>query len=110
MSEETPPDTGASGAAGFVAENRDLLIPMGVAVGLHLALSLLAFLPVMHTGGDNAAYLTLASSLLDGGYRELWNPGAPPHTKYPPGFPVVLASLLAVGFKTFTAFKIVPVA
>jgi hypothetical protein len=63
-------------------------------------------MPAPHTGGDNAAYLSLAQSLVTGhGYTELWDPEAPPHTKYPPGFPVVLAALMAAGAASWGAFK-----
>jgi 4-amino-4-deoxy-L-arabinose transferase-like glycosyltransferase len=65
-----------------------------------------AFNPAPHTGGDNAAYLTLAYSLLqDGRYTELFDPAGLPHTKYPPVFPALLALLMALGFRTWVAFK-----
>ena len=66
----------------------------------------LAFQVVPHPGGDNAAYLTLAHSLLErGAYLELWEPGEPPHAKYPPVFSSLLAALMALGASTWTAFK-----
>lgn len=69
-----------------------------------------AFVPAPHTGGDNAAYLTLGYSLVqDGSYTELFDPARPPHTKYPPVFPALLALLMLGGARTWTAFKMVAV-
>ncbi|MFO7893289.1 MAG: hypothetical protein R6U63_06135 [Longimicrobiales bacterium] len=77
-------------------------------VGVHLVVSGLAFDPVPHTGGDNTAYLALARSLLGhGGYLELWEPGQPPHTQYPPGFAAILAVVWAVGLRSWTALKLI---
>ncbi|MDE2806347.1 MAG: hypothetical protein OXN18_14495 [Gemmatimonadota bacterium] len=73
---------------------------------VHLVLAFLSASPTIHTGGDNAAYISLANSLAsDGSYVESWHPGAPPHTKYPPLYPAVLALMLLLGFKTWGAFK-----
>ena len=74
--------------------------------GLHLAAAAAAFHPTPHSGGDNVAYLTLARSLLEhGAYLQLWDPLAPPHAQYPPGFPLLLAGALAVGITSWTALK-----
>jgi hypothetical protein len=75
----------------------------------HVLLALAAFNPAPHTGGDNAGYITLARSLLETGtYTELWDPAAPPHTKYPPVFPALLALWMLLGAKTWIALKTVP--
>lgn len=59
-----------------------------------IALALAVFDPRVFTGGDNAAYYALAEALATGrGYVDLVAPGAPPHTQYPPGFPLVLVPL-----------------
>jgi hypothetical protein len=56
-----------------------------------LALAIVAFDPYLFTGGDNAQYYALTHALATGrGYVDLVRPGAPPHTLYPPGFPVLL--------------------
>jgi hypothetical protein len=48
-------------------------------------------------GGDNARYLLLADALRGGhGYVEVERPAKPPHTLYPPMFPLLLAPLRAV--------------
>ncbi|MFW5905123.1 MAG: hypothetical protein ACOCUZ_02790, partial [bacterium] len=61
-----------------------------------------------HTGGDNAGYLGLAYSLLErGAYLDLYLPGEPIHTKYPPGFPLLLAGARILGAETWVAFKAV---
>jgi len=47
-------------------------------------------------GGDNANYVLLAKALAGGeGYRDTFKPGAPPHTHYPPLFPLMLAAVVA---------------
>lgn len=88
--------------------------PLQVAaalVVLHLVLALLTFAPQPHTGGDNAAYIALAQSLLqDGTYTELWDPAAPPHTKYPPVFPLVLAAAIAIGLQPWVQLKLLVLA
>ncbi len=62
-----------------------------------------------HPGGDNAGYVALAGALLDGeGFTELWDPAAPPHTKYPPVFPGLLAAAMAMGATTWSGLKAVP--
>lgn len=80
-----------------------------VAAGILIlqALVLVAVaLPAPHSGGDHTAYLALAHSLLEGtGYTELCDPERPLHTKYPPGYPAVLALLMALGATTWGAFK-----
>jgi hypothetical protein len=74
----------------------------------HLVLALLTFLPQPHTGGDNAAYITLGRSLLDGqGYVSLYDPATPPHTQYPPVFPAVLAVAMSAGLEGFFGLKVV---
>ncbi|TVR67137.1 MAG: hypothetical protein EA422_00710 [Gemmatimonadales bacterium] len=80
-------------------------VAAGVLVLQALVLAAVAF-PAPHNGGDNTAYLALAHSLLEGtGYTELWDPQRPLHTKYPPGYPLVLAFLMALGATTWGAFK-----
>jgi MFS family permease len=75
---------------------------------LHIALALLTFEPRPHTGGDNAAYITLARSLLErGAYLELWDPAEPPHTKYPPAFAAILAMAMAAGLQPWVQLKLV---
>lgn len=61
-------------------------------VGVHVVLGLLLYEPVLYTGGDNAGYMILGDALRGGeGYRDLYRPGTPLHTKYPPGYPALLA-------------------
>jgi len=49
-------------------------------------------------GGDNAQYLLLAKALAQGqGYVDLYLPWHPPHTKYPPLFPLLLAPFTWLG-------------
>ncbi len=79
---------------------------MAVAVALHVALAATSWWPAIHSGGDNAAYVSLAASLAqDGSYVEAWSPGAPVHAKYPPLYPATLAVAILLGAKTWTALK-----
>lgn len=79
-------------------------------VATHLILSALTFNPTPHTGGDNAAYIALAHSLLEGqGYLELYDPATPPHTQYPPVFPAMLALATLLGLGSWIGYKIVVV-
>jgi len=87
---------------------RAVLVLLGIVVA-QVALSGLVFTPAPHTGGDNAGYIALAHSLLErGAYLELWSPGEPPHTKYPPVFPLLLAGVMALGAKGWVTLKVVP--
>jgi len=59
-------------------------------------------------GGDGPSYLILARSLVEGfGYADMNIPGAPPHTQYPPLFPLLLAPVyLAFGYN-FLVIKLI---
>ena len=79
---------------------------LAFALGVHVVLALSASTPLVHNGGDNAGYLSLAHSLVeDGAYKELWHPGEPDHTKYPPLYPAFLAAMILAGATTWGAFK-----
>lgn len=74
---------------------------------LHLVLARLSMDPTVHSGGDNAAYLALARSLLERGtYQELWEPAMAHHTQYPPGWPLLLAGAMTLGIKPWVGFKV----
>jgi hypothetical protein len=85
--------------------------PWAFALGLgalHLLLALLSFMPTPHTGGDNAAYIALGRSLLERrAYLEIYDPAAPPHTQYPPGFPGLLALALLLGLRPWVQLKLI---
>ena len=79
---------------------------LAFAVALHVVLATSASAPQVHHGGDNAGYLSLAHSLVqDGSYRELWHPGQPEHSKYPPLYPAFLAAMILAGAKSWSVFK-----
>jgi hypothetical protein len=87
---------------------RAILVLAGVLL-LQSIVVAAVFTPQPHSGGDNAGYLSLAHSLLDRGtYQEIWDPAEPPHTKYPPVFPALLAAMMLLGAKTWGAFKLIP--
>ena len=80
---------------------------------LNLVFCLLLFDPKLHTGGDSSNYVSLAESVLRSGdgYADSMAPGAPvPHTKYPPGYPVLMVPLLAIFGRNFVVLKLLSVA
>lgn len=109
---ETPaPDARPSVATGRARRpSRGVVWATGLAVvALQLVLMWGAFTPAPHTGGDNAGYIALAWSLLERGqYLDLHDPAEPPHTKYPPGFPLVLAAAISSGATTWVELKMIP--
>lgn len=93
-----------------ITRTRPLLV-VSLLIVTHVLLAFLTFEPRPHTGGDNAAYITLARSLIEhGSYTELWDPAEPPHTKYPPVFPALLAIALLVGLEPWVQLKLVVLA
>lgn len=86
--------------------------PGWVAAGLvavHVVLCASLFDPKIHTGGDSVTYVLLAESVLEtgDGYSLSLEPGAPePHTKYPPGYPLFLAPLVALFGRNFVVLKL----
>ncbi len=100
---------GRGAIAAFVHEHS--LVVLLALCSLHLLLALVTFMPQPHTGGDSANYMTLARSLLENqSYTDLYDPIQPPHTKYPPVFPLMLAAGMAVGLTTWVQLKLVMVA
>lgn len=62
----------------------------------------------LFTGGDNVHYIALAKALAEGrGYVDLIAPEHPPHTQYPPGFPLVLAPAWWLGGGRLFVLKLV---
>lgn len=73
---------------------------------VHLVLALAAFNPAPHAGGDNAAYLSLARSLVERhSYLSYWDPALPAHTQYPPVWPAIIALMWIVGLRGLVAMK-----
>lgn len=100
---------GASRGAEAARPAAPWLMPLAL-VALHLVLALLSFDPTPHTGGDNAAYISLARSLLERGtYQELYDPALPPHTQYPPAFPALLALAMLLGVSSWVKLKLIVV-
>lgn len=102
---EAGPDAAGAGES---RRSRTTLIAGALVLLVQAGLMLGAFIPAPHTGGDNAGYLGLAYSLLErGAYLDLYLPGEPIHTKYPPGFPLLLAGARLLGAESWIAFKAV---
>lgn len=82
------------------------LFLMGGVCLLSAAVVWTAANPLPHPGGDNAGYIALAHGLLTHGtYTDVFDPEGLPHTKYPPVFPAILALFIAMGARTWAAFK-----
>lgn len=83
-------------------EDRRFLRWLCLLAALHVILGLLLYEPTLFPGGDNAGYMILGESLRSGaGYRDLYLPGEPLHTKYPPAYPAILALLGWGGVQLF---------
>jgi len=75
---------------------------------VYVLLSLLLFDPKPFVGGDNAAYVSLSKSLVQGkGLTEIWTPEQRPHTQYPFGFPLLLAPISLLKLP-YAWYKIIP--
>jgi hypothetical protein len=87
-----------------------LAAPAALAL-LHLALALAAYNPAPHLGGDNAAYIAIARSLLARGeIVQLWDPAVRVQAVYPPLFPAVLAVAIKAGLRSYLELKYVVIA
>lgn len=75
------------------SKNRRVLLLLFI----YILLSLLLFDPKLFVGGDNAVYIILAESIVGGdGYTDTYLPDAPPHSRYPFGFPLILSLPLLI--------------
>ncbi len=81
-----------------------------ILVIVHVVLAALSFQPAPHPGGDNAVYLSVAQSMLQGSYRDIFDPALPLHVVYPPGFPLITAIGLVVGLEPWIGLKLITVA
>lgn len=103
------PRTSTAPSAAARPGGRWLLRPLGWAItgaAVALALALAAFDPYLFTGGDNAQYYALTRALATGrGYVDLVRPGAPAHTLYPPGYPLLLLPFYLVSGGSLVAMK-----
>ena len=70
---------------------------LAVVVLVGLGLGWQERLPDITIGGDEATYVALSQSLADGGYRDEFLLGTPPHSKYPPGNAAWLLLLRSLG-------------
>ncbi|HEU4878975.1 MAG TPA: hypothetical protein VFT21_05960 [Gemmatimonadaceae bacterium] len=77
---------------------------------IHLVIAALAFHHEPFTGGDDATYMALARSLIQRhDYTDIWDPALPPHTQYPPIFPLMLAASLLAGLTPAFGLKVLMV-
>ncbi len=101
----TSPERGESGHA--ARRTPPTWVELLVVALACLAILLPALNPAPHNGGDNAGYVSLAHSLAaDFSYVEAWDPEEPPHTKYPPFYPALLAGAMLLGAEAWITFKL----
>ena len=62
--------------------------------------------PAISSWQDDAQYILLSREISHGDYRDSHDVSAPPHAKYPPGYPTFLAGLSAVFGERETVFLI----
>jgi 4-amino-4-deoxy-L-arabinose transferase-like glycosyltransferase len=94
----------------WAGQNTRVVVALCVAVNLLLCLAL--FDPKLHTGGDSSSYVLLAESVLrvGDGYAQALEPGPPQvHTQYPPGYPLMLAPVVALAGRNFVLLKLLSV-
>lgn len=77
---------------------------------LHAALAWPLRVVSITTRIDDATYILLARSLLHFGYNDTFLVGSPFHSQYPPGFPALLAGLIAVAGERLDLFAAVNIA
>jgi len=75
-------------------------------IALAVILAVISFDLKLYTGGDNVTYILLAKSIISGGgYHEIWTPQNTSHTSYPPGYPILLASLMLLFGDSLFVYK-----
>ena len=106
------PTSGMADGGSLLKRQQRPLMPLAKR-GLLVAVLLFGLLSLVATDGDlkvqhdSGVYITLAKSLATGqGYRSIYLAGDPPHTRYPPVFPLLLAPLVGVAGYHFLAMKL----
>lgn len=100
-----PPRVDAGGFTKFI-RTRIWGVPGGLVL-LHLFLCIALFDPKIHFGGDSATYMMLAESITEFSYSLSLDPGPPvSHTKYPAGYPLLLAPLVFLFGRNVVVLKL----
>ena len=81
-----------------------------VLIALFVALAWPQRVPSVTIANDDATYILLSRSVLDGRYNSIHLVGEPVHTKYPPLFPTLLAAESAVAGESTDVFAAVNIA
>lgn len=85
----------------------ELTLPLILILLLALVLSILAFVPLLNSFGDNARYMIASQSMATGqGFLQLNFPDKPPELKYPFGFPLLLVPVYLLFGLNVVAHKI----
>jgi 4-amino-4-deoxy-L-arabinose transferase-like glycosyltransferase len=89
------------------SSHRNLVILLVAICGIAILIGTLAFDRLPSTIGDNAEFMILGRALAAGeGFRYMSHPDARPATKYPPGFPLMLAGWIKVFGNSILSMKI----
>jgi 4-amino-4-deoxy-L-arabinose transferase-like glycosyltransferase len=67
-------------------------VALAFALATHGTLAWLARAPGVATGEDDAEYISLARALRQGQYTQQWRVDVPVESRYPPGYPALLAA------------------
>ncbi len=90
----------------FAINTKKVFLPSLILI---FVLILISFDTRYFLGGDNIRYIILAESLLSGkGYRDINLPSSPPHTTYPPGFPLLLVPFLLLFGENYPLLNTLP--
>lgn len=83
-----------------------MLAVAATLIAVHVALAWIGRSPGLLTGQDDTTYVLLGRALREHlAYREIFEPGAPLHGKYPPFFPAVLALWTGLFGETWRALS-----
>ncbi|MDH5684067.1 MAG: glycosyltransferase family 39 protein [candidate division WOR-3 bacterium] len=105
---KTPKTLPAKKIKGISLSDRNIFLILFL---VFLILMILLYDPKLFLGGDNAHYIILGKSLLQGtGYRDILAPGSPPHTLYPPGFPLIIIPGLILFGDNYGLLKFIVIA
>jgi 4-amino-4-deoxy-L-arabinose transferase-like glycosyltransferase len=86
---------------------RGIAVTLLILCGVSAAVGVLGFDRLLSIIGDNAEFAILGRALARGeGFRYINHPGLRPGTKYPPGFPLMLAGWAGIFGESIMAMKI----
>jgi len=80
----------------FIKKNWHNIV-LGIVLSIYIFAQIYSFNDMLSEAGDNAKYIILAKSMLQGtGYREINDPNMPEHLGSPPFFSIMLIPIIAL--------------